>query len=62
VGGAAQLRFHLVRPVGHGLFKVHRHRGGEVFLSLLAIAPAGAKFAQTKVAVSNLRTHAAGLG
>ena len=57
----AQLCFRLLRPVGHAHFSVHRHRGGEVFLGLLAIAPGAVKFAETEVAVSNMRTHAAGL-
>jgi hypothetical protein len=34
----AQLRFRLLKPVGHAHFAIHRHRCGEVFLSLPAIA------------------------
>jgi hypothetical protein len=58
----AQLRFRLLRPVGHAHFAVHRHRGGEVLLGLLAIAPAAVKFAEAEVAMGDTRTHAAGLG
>src|SRR5262245_41380696 len=57
----AQLRFRLLKPVGHAHFAVHRDRGGEVLLGLLAIAPAAVRFAEAEVAVSYLRTHAAGL-
>ena len=57
----AQLPFRLLKPVGHAHFAVHSHRGGEVLLGLLAIAPAAVKFAEAEVAVSYLRTHAAGL-
>jgi hypothetical protein len=49
----------LLQPVGHAHFTVHRHRGGEVLLRLLAIAPPAVKFAETEVAVSDQRTHAA---
>src|SRR5262245_17437726 len=58
----AQLRFRLLKPVGHAHFAVHRDRVAEVLLGLLAIAPAAVKFAEAEVAVSYLRTHAAGLG
>ena len=57
----AQLRFRLLKPVGHTHFAVHRYRMAEVLLGLLAIAPAAVKFAEAEVAVSYLRTHAAGL-
>jgi hypothetical protein len=33
-----------------------------VLVGLLAIAPPAVKFAETEVAVGDLRTHAAGLG
>jgi hypothetical protein len=55
-----QLRFRLLKPVGHAHFAVHRHRGGEVLLGLLAIAPAAVKSAETQVTVSDERAHAAG--
>src|SRR5262245_13985545 len=35
----AQLRFRLLQPVRHTHFAVHRHRGRDVLLGLLAIAP-----------------------
>src|SRR5215813_4129326 len=56
-----QLCFRLSRPVGHAHFSVHRDRGGEVPMGLFVIARAAVKFAETEVAVSDLRTHAAGL-
>jgi hypothetical protein len=57
----AQLRFRLVKPVGHAHFTVHRHRGGEVIMGLLAIAPAAMQFAVAQVAMGDKRSHAAGL-
>src|SRR5215831_373750 len=56
----AHLCFRPFRPVGRAHFTVHRHRGGEVLLGLLAIAPAAVKLAETEVAVSDQRTHTAG--
>ena len=58
----AQLLFRLLQPVRHVHFAVHRHRGREVLLGLLAIAHAAVKFAETEVAVGDKRAHAAGLG
>jgi len=58
----AQLCFPPLRPVGHPHLVVHLYSGGEVLLGLLAIAPAAVKCAETEVAVSDQRTHAAGLG
>jgi len=57
----AQLPFRLLKPVGHAHFAVHRHRGGEVVLCLLAMAPPAVKFGETEVAVGNERAYAAGL-
>ena len=47
----------LLKPVGHGHFSVHRHRGGEVPLGLLVIARAAVKFAETEVAVGGEWAH-----
>src|SRR5215510_747914 len=52
----------LRRPVHHVHFAVHRRRGGDVVLRLLAMAPAAVQFAEAKVAMGDERAHAAGLG
>src|SRR5262247_1199183 len=57
----AQLRFHLLEPVGHAHFAVHRRRDNEVLPSLTGIAHAVMHFAETEVAVGNEWTHAARL-
>src|SRR3974377_1270775 len=56
------LRFRLMQPELHMHFLVHRHRHGEVFLSLVAIACTAIELAETEVAVGDKRAHAAGLG
>jgi pimeloyl-ACP methyl ester carboxylesterase len=58
----AQLRFRLLRPVGHAHFAIHRQRGGEVLLGLLAIAAAAMQFAEAQMAMGDKRTHVARLG
>src|SRR4029434_8051450 len=58
----AQLRFRLLKPVGHAHFAIHRHRGGEVFLSLPAIARAATERAKATVAMGDERAHPARLG
>jgi hypothetical protein len=58
----AQLCLRLLQPVGHAHFAVHRHRGGNVLLGLLAISPAAVNFAATHVAMGDKRAHAARLG
>src|SRR5262245_11199866 len=57
-----QLRFCTLQPIRDAHFAVHRRRDGEVLLSLTGIAHAVMHLAETQVAVSDKRTHAAGLG
>src|SRR5262249_11467787 len=46
------------QPVRHPHLAVHRRRGGEMLLRLLALADAPVELAETQVAVGHDRTHA----
>jgi hypothetical protein len=46
-----RLRLRLLQPVRHPHLAVHRRRGGEMLLCLLALAGAPVEFAETEVAV-----------
>src|SRR5262245_55713737 len=55
------LRPRLFQPVRHPHLAVHRRRGGEVLLCLLALARAPVQLAETEVTVRDEGTHAAWL-
>ena len=57
---SADLR--LLQPEPHVHLAVHRRRGGEVLLRLLALARAPVELAEAEVAVGDERAHAARLG
>jgi hypothetical protein len=57
-----QLRLCLLQPVRHPHLAVHRRRGGEALLRLLALARAPVELAEAVVAVGQERVHAARLG
>src|SRR5262249_28549020 len=50
---ADQRRFHLLQPICHPHLPVHRRRGGEVLLRLLALAGAPIELAEAEVAVGD---------
>src|SRR6266851_2959604 len=52
------LRLRLLQPVRHAHLAVHRRRGGEVLLRLLASAGAPVELAEAEVAVCDERAHA----
>src|SRR5215467_5694948 len=52
------LRLRLLQPVRHVHFAIHRCRGGEVLLGLLALAGASVELAEAEVAVGDERAHA----
>src|SRR5262249_26867557 len=53
-----QLRFRLLQPVRHAHLAVHRRRGGEVLLRLLALVCAPVELAEAEVAVGDEGAHA----
>jgi len=53
-----QLRLRLLQPVRHPHLAVHRRRGSEVLLCLLALAGPAMKRAETEVAVGQERVQA----
>src|SRR5713101_8630073 len=53
----ALLRLRLLQPELHVHLAVHRRRGGEVLLSLLALARAPVEFAEVEVAVGDEGAH-----
>src|SRR5262249_22289991 len=57
-----QFRLRLLQPVRHPHLAVHRRRGGEVLLRLLALARASVAPAETEVAVGDEGAHAEFLG
>src|SRR5262249_30284630 len=56
------LRLRRIQPVRHPHLAVHRCRGGEVLLRLLALARGPIELAETEVAVRDEGAHAARLG
>jgi hypothetical protein len=52
-----QLRLRLLQPEGHAHLAVHRRRGGEVLLRLLALARAPVELAEAEVAVGDERCN-----
>src|SRR5262249_62142932 len=56
-GQLPQLRLRLLQPVRHPHLAVHRRRGGEVLLRLLALARASVELAEAEVAVGDDETH-----
>src|SRR5215470_16020835 len=58
----SRLRLRLLQPVRHPHLAVHRRRGGEVLLRLLALARAPVELAEAEVAVGDEGAHGAGLG
>src|SRR5262249_46801146 len=52
------LRLRLLQPVRHVHFAIHRRRGGEVLLGLLALAGAPVELAEAEVAVGDERAYA----
>src|SRR5262247_790736 len=52
-----ELRLRLLQPVRHSHLAVHRRRGGEVLLRLLALARARAELAEAEVAVGDEGAH-----
>src|SRR2546426_5570263 len=61
-GQIPHLRLRLLQPEPHVHVAVHRRRGGEVLLGLLALARAPGELAEAEVAVRDERAHAARLG
>src|SRR5262249_15827909 len=55
-------RLRLLLPVRHPHLAVHRRRGGEMRLRLLALARAPVELAEAEVAVGDEGAHAARLG
>jgi hypothetical protein len=53
-----QLRLRLLQPVRHPHLAVHRRRGGEMLLRLLALTRAPVELAEAEVAVGDERAHA----
>src|SRR4029450_10959837 len=58
----SHLRFRLLQPVRHPHLAVHRRRGGEVLLHLLALARALVELAEAEMAVGDERGHAGLVG
>src|SRR4029450_10052891 len=56
------LRLRLLQPVRHAHLTVHRRRGGEMLLRLLALAGAQVELAEVTVAVGHERAHAELIG
>src|SRR6266508_2222821 len=57
-----RLRLRLLQPEPHVHLAVHRRRGGEVPLRLLALARSTVERAEAEMAVGGERAHAAGVG
>src|SRR5262249_12928471 len=62
LSGCLHLRFCFLQPVRHPHLAVHRRRGGEMLLRLLALARAPVELAEAEVAVRDEGAHAARLG
>src|SRR5262249_13799033 len=52
-----ELRLRLLQPVRHPHLAVHRRRGGQVLLRLLALARARVELAEAQVAVGDFGAH-----
>ena len=59
---ALSLPLRLLEPEPHVQLAVHRHRGGEVLVSALALARLAVELAEAEVAVGDEGSHAARLG
>src|SRR5262245_20981814 len=57
IGDALYLRGRLLQPVRHAHLAVHRRRGGEMLLRLLALARAAVELAEAEVAVGDEGAH-----
>ena len=62
VTSAIQLRLRLLQPEAHVHLAVHRGRGGEVLLRLLALGGSTEELGEAEVTVGDERAHAARLG
>src|SRR5215475_13751665 len=62
LGEFLQPRLRLLQEEPHVHHAVHRRRGGEVLMRLLALVRAAVEPAEAEVAVGNERAHAARLG
>src|SRR5262249_20611648 len=56
-GQFRHLPLRLLQPIRHPHLAIHRRRGGEVLLRLLALARAPVQLAQTEVAVGDEGAH-----
>src|SRR5215471_19882258 len=56
------LRLRLLQPVRHSHLAIHRPRGGQVLVRLVALAHTSVELAKTEVAVGDEGAHAARLG
>src|SRR5262249_19255045 len=62
IASGAEFRLRFLQPVRHPHLAVHRRRGGEMLLRLLAIAGALVELAEAEVAMGDEGAHAARLG